>query len=85
MPFNITDSTKKTQRPKVVFRRSGEPLVTVAEDNIVRLHRLILLPPREDPLTDWSAPATTSLKLWLASSVPRQPTFSPISMKRSPA
>jgi hypothetical protein len=51
MPGNITDSTKKTQRRKVVFRRSGEPLVTVAEDNIVRLHRLILLPPREDQLT----------------------------------
>ena len=38
------------QRPTIRFRRSGEPLVTTAENNLVRLHRLIFVPSR-DPLS----------------------------------
>jgi hypothetical protein len=45
------DDAQAQQRPTIRFRRSGEPLVTTTAGNIVRLHRLILVPSRADPLT----------------------------------
>ena len=49
-PNSKCDETSKQQRPTIRFRRDGEPLVTVAEGNLIRLCRLFLIPSR-DPLS----------------------------------
>jgi hypothetical protein len=59
MPDNTTDGDHQTQdavapaRPKMMRRRSGEPVVVVNEgDGVLRFYKLTIVPttPRRDPL-----------------------------------